>query len=222
MARPKNVYPTYRHHKPTNTARCWVNGEWVNLGKYNSAKSHREFNRIHAQCSLGTRPVKPRDQQDYTISEVILGYVRFASHYYRRPDGTQTNEYDEIERSLAMLRKNYDDCVASEFGPDDLEAVREQMIAADWCRKLINKRIGRIRRCFKWAEKKRFVKGGTYGALRLVNGLKEAAPLPASRRRSSPPIPSTSPRPPPLSPGIHARWWSFSGARECGRGKSAP
>ena len=31
MARPKQSVPTYRHHKPTNTARCWVGGRWVSL-----------------------------------------------------------------------------------------------------------------------------------------------------------------------------------------------
>jgi hypothetical protein len=49
MARPKNPVPTYKHHKPTDTARCWINGAWISLGKYNSPESRQAHTRLSVE-----------------------------------------------------------------------------------------------------------------------------------------------------------------------------
>ena len=36
MPRPKNPVPTYSRHPHNNTARCWLNGRSVTLGRYDS------------------------------------------------------------------------------------------------------------------------------------------------------------------------------------------
>jgi hypothetical protein len=56
MARPKNTVPTYRLHKPSKTARCWVAGKWVNLGRYNSSESRAEYARIVAELAVAPVP----------------------------------------------------------------------------------------------------------------------------------------------------------------------
>lgn len=56
MARPKNSVPTYRQHKPTDTARCWLNGGSVTLGKYNSPESRAEYARILAELAVTPIP----------------------------------------------------------------------------------------------------------------------------------------------------------------------
>ncbi|WP_439625020.1 hypothetical protein [Gemmata sp.] len=61
MARPKNSVPTYWFHKPSNTARWWVGGKWVTLGKFNSPESRAEYARVlaeHAVAPCPTGPVK--------------------------------------------------------------------------------------------------------------------------------------------------------------------
>ena len=174
MARPKNVYPTYRKHKSSGTARCWVNGSWLNLGKYDSPESHREFNRIVAEFSASAGRLNRVNivlSPDITVDEVMLGFLRHAERYYRREDGTPTTELDEIKRSVAMVRRIYGGTAASKFGPLSLEAVREQMIQAGWCRKLINKRVGRIKRMFRLAASRELIASEVYGALRLLEGL---------------------------------------------------
>jgi len=52
MPRPKNPVPTYKHHKPTNTDRSWVNGEWVSLGRWNSPESRQAHARICAELAV--------------------------------------------------------------------------------------------------------------------------------------------------------------------------
>jgi hypothetical protein len=49
MVRPKNIAPTYRGHR--DSARCRVNGKWINLGKWDSPESKAEFGRIVAQLA---------------------------------------------------------------------------------------------------------------------------------------------------------------------------
>src|SRR5262249_53400256 len=43
--------PAYSHHKPTNTARCWVNGRWEQLGRFGSPESREKYARICARLA---------------------------------------------------------------------------------------------------------------------------------------------------------------------------
>jgi hypothetical protein len=96
MPRPKQVLPTYRHHKHTNTARCWVGGKWVSLGRYDSPESRAEYARLIAELGVTTAavPAPARSGRDLTVAEVLLAFWRHAEQHYRRPDGTVTNELD--------------------------------------------------------------------------------------------------------------------------------
>ena len=60
MARPKNTIPTYRLHKPSGTARCWVAGRWVTLGRYNSPESRAEYARTQAGFARRAAPLRDR------------------------------------------------------------------------------------------------------------------------------------------------------------------
>ena len=60
---------------------------------------------------------------------------------------------------------------ASEFGPLAIKTVRQQMIDAGLCRTLINQRIGRIKRSFKWAVGEELVPPSILQALQAVAGL---------------------------------------------------
>jgi hypothetical protein len=79
MARPKNLTPTYKHHKPTNTARCWVNGSWVSLGKYNSPESRQTHARLCLELSTSPTPSLVRTTSPsgpaLSVNELIKAYV---------------------------------------------------------------------------------------------------------------------------------------------------
>ncbi|MBA4189477.1 MAG: hypothetical protein C0467_15915 [Planctomycetaceae bacterium] len=97
--------------------------------------------------------------------------MRWAFTHYRDADGQPTSEVDEIKRSLAPVRRVYGHTAAAEFGPRALVAVRHQMIAAGWCRTVINRRLDRVKRVFRWATAEELVPVTVYQALRTVQGL---------------------------------------------------
>ncbi len=53
--------------------------------------------------------------------------------------------------SAGLVNNLYGDILANEFGPLKLKAIRQSLIDRQLCRVEINKRIGRVKRIFKWA-----------------------------------------------------------------------
>ncbi|MBN9518160.1 hypothetical protein J0H58_06530 [bacterium] len=137
MARPKSTIPTYRHHKPTDTARCWVGGRWIGLGRYNSPESRTEYNRIVAELAstavasavtpASAPPVAPATP-DVSVNELLLGFLVHADKHYRRADGTPTNELPQFRQTFRLVRELYGHIPAREFGPKALKAVRQKMV----------------------------------------------------------------------------------------------
>ena len=186
MSRPKNSVPTYRLHKPSGTARCWVGGRWVALGKYNSPESRAEYARILAELVVAPVPGRSASPAgaDVTVNELLLGFWRYADAHYRRPDGTPTNELPQFRQTFRLVRELYGHTPAREFGPLALKALRQQMIETGWNRKLVNQRVGRVRRVFRWAVGNELVPAAVLQALTAVPGLqagrsaaKEMAPV---------------------------------------------
>ncbi|VTR97901.1 catalytic phage domain protein : Integrase, catalytic core, phage domain protein OS=Rhodopirellula sallentina SM41 GN=RSSM_06627 PE=4 SV=1: Phage_integrase [Gemmata massiliana] len=175
MARPKNHTPTYKKHSSTGLARCWVT-----LGKYGSPESRAEFARIIAELATSPTPqIGPISRTGtppaalLTIDQMLLAFLAHAERYYRGRDGEPTDEVREIRRSLLYVHKLYGHTPAAEFGPRALAAARQQMISADWCRTLINRRVERIKRAFKWAASQELVPVTMYDALRTLQGLQK-------------------------------------------------
>jgi hypothetical protein len=84
--------------------------------------------------------------------ELLVTYWQFAEGYCVK-DGKPTKELRSVREALAPLRDLYASKPTSEFGPKSLQAIRQHMIAQqDLSRKVVNQRIGRIKRMFKWAE----------------------------------------------------------------------
>jgi len=168
MARPKNFSPTYRKHR--NSARCLVNGRWIELGRFNSPESRAEFARIVAELAASpATAIAPSNSP--TVVQIIAAFWRHAEEHYRHPDGTQTGELSGFRDSLRPLRKLYGHTPACNFGPLALKTVRQSMIDDGLTRKLINQRIGRIKRVFRWAASEELVPVEVHTALTTVAGL---------------------------------------------------
>jgi integrase len=108
---------------------------------------------------------------DVTVNEVLLAYLRHVDDYYRRLDGTATSEPREYRLALRPVKELYGHTPAEEFGPLALKTVRENMIRAGLCRSLVNQRIGRVKRCFKWAASEQIVPVEVFLGLATVSGL---------------------------------------------------
>ncbi|MFN7878061.1 MAG: hypothetical protein ACK5PB_22270 [Pirellula sp.] len=162
--------PSYRRHKPTDQAVVTINGRDIYLGKWNSTASKGEYDRLIAEfLSKGRRL---QSDADATVVEVPNAYRKFAENYYRK-DGRVTSEYGCILEALKIVRELYGRKIANEFGPLALKAVRQRMVDKGWSRGHINKSVGRIRRCFKWAVEIELVRRDMYHGLMAVSGLRK-------------------------------------------------
>jgi hypothetical protein len=151
--------PSLRRHKPSQRGVVTLNGVDVYLGPWpRSCRKPPPETQAAYDCTIaewlarGRRAVPTAGAggpAGVTRNELILALYRYAEVYYRRPDGTHTEELKEYRYSLRPLRELCDNLPVAEFSPLKLKAVRQRMIEAGWCRTLINRRVGRIVHLFK-------------------------------------------------------------------------
>ena len=89
----------------------------------------------------------PKD--DLRISELLVDKMEFA-HYYFRKSGRSIGEAENVGHAIRSLCELYRDGPIGNFGQACLKAVRQSWVSARLSRKVVNARINRIRRVFKW------------------------------------------------------------------------
>jgi integrase len=171
MPKLLNRVPSYRFHKQSGQAMVTLNGHDICLGRFGTPESRREYDRAITEWIASGRQFLP-DKNKVTISEIIAAYWMHADGYYRRGDGTLSDEVSCIKKALSPLRQLYGPSPAAQFGPLALKAVREKMIQMKWCRTYTNNQIGRVRRMFKWATENELIPPDIYHGLIAVAGLK--------------------------------------------------
>ena len=174
-----NRLPSYRLHKPSGQAVVTIrtlSGERrdVYLGAYNSPESRAEYGRLISELAATPAPEALLGETPaVTVDQVLLAFREHAAKHYRRPDGTPTQEISEYHQAGKVVHALYGHTPAKDFGPLALKAVRNEMIRKGWSRKLINARIGRVRRVFKWAASEQLVPASAHAALGTVAGLQK-------------------------------------------------
>ncbi|HTQ37410.1 MAG TPA: hypothetical protein VMJ32_00170 [Pirellulales bacterium] len=146
-----SAVPTYRHHKPSGQAVVTINGQDFYLGLWNSAASRGEYDRRIAEwLACGRQPPAQPAAGGLTVSEMLVQYWEFAKRHYRK-HGRPSEELKNIRYALRPLRRLYGHTLACDFGPLALKALQQRMISDDLSRGVINSRIGKIKRVFRWA-----------------------------------------------------------------------
>jgi integrase len=140
------------------------------LGEWKSEEAATAYSKVIADFAR-PRAVPALDGK-LSVAELIAAFKGHVEQYYRRPDSTPTFEVDGFRQSLRPVRELFGSKAAEDFGPLDLEAVRDRMIAAGLCRTLINRRIGRVKRCFKWGVAKQIVPPHVLVGLTSLEGLR--------------------------------------------------
>jgi hypothetical protein len=140
--------PKYCRHRASGQAIVTLDGQDIYLGKYGSAASKAEYNRLIAEWLAAGRHL-PRDPDAITVGEVVAAHHRHAQQYYRLPDGRPTSEVDNFIAAMTPLLKLYKRLPAVEFSPLKLKAVQSDMVKLKWCRSSINKHTGRIKAVFR-------------------------------------------------------------------------
>jgi integrase len=181
--------PSYRRHKQSGQAIVTltdaVTGRRrdVLLGKYGTKASKDEYKRVVLDWEANERRLPATTPAaDLTITELIDRYWRHVEGYYRHADGTPTGEVPAMRYALRPLNYLHGRTVAADFGPSALKAVRELLVRGydhpkygpqeATCRTVINARVKRIRRMFKWAVENELVPAGVHQALCAVAPLK--------------------------------------------------
>jgi integrase len=173
MPRLKNAVPKYRKHRASGQAIVTIEGRDIYLGPHNSKASRLEYDRIVTEwLAAGRKLPVSLGEIDLSVVEVLARYKKFAKLYYRK-DGRPTGEWENIERAIKPVQELYGRTPAKEFGSLALKAVREKMIKADLSRGVINARIARIKRVFRWAASEELIPATVVGKLETVAGLEE-------------------------------------------------
>jgi integrase len=170
--------PSLRRHKPSAQAVVTLNGRDHYLGPWpptlrKPPPSAREaYDRLIVEwLANGRRLPDAAEAPALTVNELILAFWCHAEQHYRRDDGSPTSELADYRLSLRPLRELYGPTPAADFSPLKLKAVRQRMIDADLCRGVVNQRVGRIVRVFKWGVSEEMVSESVWRSLTTIRGL---------------------------------------------------
>lgn len=173
----KTRIPSYRLHKPKGLAVVRLNGRDIYLGKHGTPESHIEYKRVIGEWLAASKAPLPDGTASAgtlpkcSVAELLLAYLDFAKGYYVR-NGKPTGETDNMRDAIKPLAALYSTTDVAVFGPLALEAVRQQFIDTRLSRGVVNARVHRIRRVFKWGVAKQIVPPSVLQALLAVESLK--------------------------------------------------
>jgi integrase len=167
MASQDTPLPEYRKHAFKSIAVVTIDGVDFELGRYDSAASRNKYDRLVTEWIANGRALPASEgSKTLTVKRLVATFRGFAKGYYRG-----STEAVNLEYSMKPLVDLYGSLPASEFGPLKLKAVRQKMIEADICRAEINKRMGRIKRIFRWATENELLSPTVFHGLQSVRGL---------------------------------------------------
>lgn len=84
------------------------------------------------------------------MNEVLVRFFRHAEAHYRKPDGTPSKEVKNLADSVRPVEQLYGHTPAREPGPPLAEGGPGGDDRRRPVRKVINSRVNRVRRVFKW------------------------------------------------------------------------
>ena len=129
----------------------------------------------------GAPTARPALPAALTVAEALAAYLRHARGYYVGEDGEPTNEHNEIILSIRPVFHLYALLPAAEYSPLKLKAARQLMVAGyehprhgkqpKLARRVVNQRVGRIKRAFAWLASEEIVPPAVPHGLATVKGL---------------------------------------------------
>jgi len=177
MSRITRKPPSYRRHKATGYAVVTIAGRDHYLGAHGSPESIDAYKRLISEwttagpAATAAGAAASKCGADFRICELLAAYYDHADRYYVK-DGQPTGEAKNIKDATRSLQAIYGMTPVAEFGPMALKAVRQKMIEAKLSRRVINFRVNRIRRVFKWGVENQLVAPGVLHALQAVSALR--------------------------------------------------
>ena len=169
--------PSYRLHKVSGNAVVTVGGRDHYLGTHGSPESIDAYKRLIAEwttagpAAAAANNAASANGVDFRICELLSAYLEYAERYYVK-DGEPTGEAKNVKEATRQLQEFYGMTRVADFGPTALKTVRQKMIDTKLSRRVINFRVNRIRRVFKWGVENELVAPDILHALQAVAALR--------------------------------------------------
>ena len=116
-----------------------------------------------------SKPTKtaPPGPRPLTVTQLALRFKVYAEAYYGK-----SREVHNLRDAIRPARALFGRWLASEFGPVQLRRVRDEMVKAGLSRGVINSRVNRIRRMFKWGVSEELIGPDVLDRLRALEPLR--------------------------------------------------
>lgn len=176
------------HSIAISNPRIWLWSESRDTTFTWANSTRQRYDRAIAEWLANGRRVLPvpasNQIRPFSVNELLLAYLQHAGEFYAQ-DGEVSKEVVNLGHAISPVKNLYGLTPAAEFGPLALKAIRHYMIETQkLCRTEINKRIGRIKRAFKWAVSEELIPPSVFEGLRSVEGLRQGR----SAARESEPV----------------------------------
>jgi len=145
MSRPRKQLPKYCRHKSSNRAFVRIGGKTYYLGKYGSAASQQEYDRIIAEYVANGRQ-DFKEASDILIENLI---VKFLDYVEKERDYSKTAKA-KIIRVVKTLIELYGKVPVSQFNSAALKTIRRCLLDRGLARVTINAYIGTVKQIFYW------------------------------------------------------------------------
>lgn len=140
------------------------------LGVYGTSAAEQAYQRFLAEIFGGTVAALPA-RSPMSIAMAVSAYIEHARTYYSR-DGRPTKEYQNVLNALSPLVPMYPELPVSQFGPRHLAQLQQRMVLLGWRHRVVNARLGRVRRMFRWLVQHEYIDGTQLQSLMAVPGLR--------------------------------------------------
>lgn len=171
MSRKPPRTPQLTLHKASGRGYVRIDGHCRYLGPFDDPATHEAYHRFIGEWIASGRTMRV-SQDEVTIAELCAQYWEHAKTYYRKADGAPTGSLTELRIAMGPLRSLYGSTPARKFGPLALKAIRGTWLEAGLSRTSINKRVGYLKRVFKWAAENEIIRGEVWHALDSLSNLK--------------------------------------------------
>lgn len=156
-----------------------LEGQRHYLGRWGTQEARQRFREVIARWEAASRPSatwRPAGPL-ITVADLAAAHHLHAQVYYRRQDGSRTEEVGAYRQSMAPLVATHPGKPVNEVTKADLRAVLDRWVAADLARATINQRLGRIKRVFRWGVREDLVEESTADRLDHVANLPKGRSL---------------------------------------------
>lgn len=169
--------PVARKHRGYIRVR-W-RGKETQFGRWDDPAAWRRFeqwrDRMCIDLGLPVGGVDPaREQRNgMTLATLARRYLAHARVYYRHPDGTPTSEAKEMARAIEdLIRALGHELDPTQFGVQQLRQFRSALVARGLSRPVVNQRVSRVCRVFRWAGEEGHVPEEIWYRLKVLTPLR--------------------------------------------------